>query len=201
YAADVFRHPMMKEPFTYQNGGQWEWIAGRFVLAEFRGGRSEAARAHLQQMAGQAVGRGGLFEWVTRQGKGMGSARYAGSAASLGAAVLEGLFGLELRRDGLDVAVRLGTRDGQVTVEQPATGRAAGYEYRYAAASRTVRLSFRSSAPGRGRLEVLLPPGLAPAEARLDGVRTATPAVRALGEDRYVRLTTDWAPHVLELML
>ena len=201
YPSGVFKHPILKEPFTYQNGGQWEWLAGRFVLAEFRRGEAERARQHLEELAVQAVSRGGLFEWVTRDGKGMGSARYAGSAAALGAAVFGGLFGLDLRADGLDVSVRLGPRDGQVTAEQPATGSRVSYEYRYLDGGRTIRLAFQSNAPGRGRLEVLLGGTLAPSGVRKDGQAQPLPPVHVVGRDRYLVFTTDWKPHVLEIAL
>jgi hypothetical protein len=201
YPAGVFQHPIQKEPFTYQNGGQWEWLAGRFVLAEFRRGQSERARRHLKELAEQAVARGGLFEWVTRDGKGMGSARYAGSAGALGAAVFEGLFGLDVRAQGLTVAVRLGRQDGQVTAEQPATGSRVAYEYRWLEGPRTIRLGFRSNAPGEGRLLVLLPGALTPAEVRKDGTPQPLPRVRTEGRDRYAVFTTDWRPHVLEITL
>jgi hypothetical protein len=201
YPAGFFRHPILKEPFTYQNGGQWEWLAGRYVLAEFRRGEAERARRHLFELAEQASARGGLFEWVTREGKGMGSARYAGSAGALGAAVFAGLFGLDLRADGLDVSVRLGPQDGQVVAEQPATGSRAAYEYRYLAAARRVRLSFESNAPGRGRLEVLLPGALEPLEVKKDGSPHPLPGRRVVGRDRYLVFITDWKPHVLEIAL
>ena len=96
YPAGFFKHPMLSEPFRYQNGGQWDWWAGRFVLAEFERGHAARAMEHLRALAGRAIAAGGLHEWSTRDGKGQGSPRYAGSAAALGTAVLQGVFGLDL---------------------------------------------------------------------------------------------------------
>jgi hypothetical protein len=50
-------------------------------------------------------------------------------------------------------------------------------------------------------VEILLPPGSTPLALRLDGRRRPLPAVRTVGEDRYVAVTTDWKPHALELAL
>ena len=201
YPAGFFRHPILREPFTYQNGGQWDWWAGRFVLAEFERGHAVRAIEHLRALAARAVAAGGLHEWSTRDGRGRGSARYAGSAAALGAAVLQGLFGLDLGTNGLALHVRHGARSGEVRAQEPATGTTVAYRQSYDAKARTLELSFDSSAPGTGRLEVLLPPGATPAAFRVDGRRRPLPLVRTVGEDRYAVVRTDWAPHALELAL
>jgi hypothetical protein len=180
YPAGFFRHPILREPFTYQNGGQWDWWAGRFVLA---------------------VAAGGLHEWSTRDGKGQGSPRYAGSAAALGAAVLQGLFGLDLGKAGLVLHVRLGARSGEVRAHEPATGTTVSYRQAYDAKARLLSLSFESTASGDGRVEILLPPGMTPIGLRMDGRGRALPAVRAVGEDRYAVVKTDWTRHTLELAL
>ena len=199
YPAGFFRHPILREPFTYQNGGQWDWWAGRFVLAEFERGRAVRAMEHLRVVAARAVAAGGLFEWSTRDGQGRGSPRYAGSAAALGAAVLQGLFGLDLGWNGLALHVRLGARSGEVRAHEPATGTTVAYRQAYDAKARILRLWFDSSAPGTGRLEVLLPPGATPVALRMDGRPRALPVVRSVGEDRYAVVVTDWAPHALAL--
>ena len=199
YPAGFFRHPILREPFTYQNGGQWDWWAGRFVLAEFERGHAVRAMEHLRVVAARAVAAGGLHEWSTRDGQGRGSPRYAGSAAALGAAVLQGLFGLDLGRNGLALHVRLGARSGEVRAHEPATGTSVAYRQAYDAKARLLQLWFDSSAPGTGRLEVLLPPGATPVAFRIDGRRRSLPVVRTVGEDRYAVMGTDWAPHALEL--
>ncbi|PYQ55846.1 MAG: hypothetical protein DMF78_00755 [Acidobacteria bacterium] len=106
YPAGFFRHPILRESYAYQNGGQWDWFGGRLLLAAFERGQAQAARRELGRIAAQAVRNGGLFEWSTRDGRGRGSGRYAGSAGALGAAVLAGLYGIDLRHDGLALRVR-----------------------------------------------------------------------------------------------
>jgi hypothetical protein len=201
YPPGFFKHPILREPYTYQNGGQWDWWAGRFVLAEFERGHAARAMEHLRALAARALAARGLHEWSTRDGKGQGSPRYAGSAAALGAAVLQGVFGLDLGRSGLVLHIRLGARSGEVRAQEPATGTTIAYRQTYDAAARRLQLSFESSAPGAGRVEILLPAGATPVSLRIDGRRLALPAVRTVGEDRYVVVATDWKPHALELAL
>ncbi len=199
YPAGLFQHPILREPFTYQNGGQWEWWAGRFVLAEFERGRAARAFEHLRALAKRAVAAGGLHEWITRDGHGRGSPRYAGSAAALGNAILHGLFGLDLDAGRLSITARLGARSGEVEARQPATGDTVQYRQRHDARARLLAIDVRASARGTGRLAVLLPPGASPMRLRVDGVERPLPPVRAVGLDRYVDVELDWAPHALEL--
>ena len=201
YPSGFFRHPILREPFTYQNGGQWDWWAGRFVLAEFQRGNAARAFEHLRVLAARAVRAGGLFEWVTRDGEGRGSARYAGSAGALGNAVMHGLLGIGLDAGRLDLDVRLGPRSGEVHAHEPASGTTVDYRQRYDAAARTLSLRFSSSAQGAGRLAVLLPPGRAASRILLDGRPRPLPPPRVVGRDRYLVLDTDWAPHELEIAL
>jgi len=86
-------------------------------------------------------------------------------------------------------------------VTEPATGASVAYEYTCDAARRRATLTYRASVRGAGTVEVLLPPGRTAAEARLDGGAARTLETRAVGDDRYVGLSTDWSPHRLELAL
>src|SRR5207245_10710106 len=106
--AGVFRHPILREPYTYQDGGQWDWFGGRLVRAEFERGQDVLARRHLGQIATRAVRSGGMREWATREGVGRGSAAYAGSDGGLGAALVAGRFGVDLHEGHLDLTVLLG---------------------------------------------------------------------------------------------
>jgi hypothetical protein len=199
YPRGVFAHPILRDAYAYQNGGQWDWFGGRLVLAAFERGEAAFARRELGRIADQAARNGGLFEWTTREGKGRGSAAYAGSAGALGAAVLEGLYGIELRAGRLALHVRLGEESGGVRVQDVATGTRVAYEYAFSRPRRGALLRYESTAPGAGRLEVLLPPGAARARARTDGGPWAALPVRRCGSDRYATLDTDWRPHRLDL--
>jgi hypothetical protein len=196
YPTGFFRHPILSEAFTYQNGGQWDWWCGRLLLAMFRQGHSDLATEQLVAVAGRIARAGGLYEWYTRDDEGRGSDRYAGNVGALAGAIYQGLFGLDSRGDGLDLTVRLGQLAGSVQVCEPATGRHTTYTYSFPPGSREARLAFESDAPGTGRLAVRIPgPGVVEA-VRLDD-RPHPFEVTTLGQDRYVGLTTDWAPHEL----
>jgi hypothetical protein len=200
YPRGFFKHPIQSEEFTYQNGGQWDWWAGRLLLAGFRSGNAGPAASQLKEIARRVQEAGGLYEWYTRDGKGRGSARYAGSAGALAGAVFGGLFGIDSVADGLRITVRLGAEPGAVRVYEPATDRYVVYRYAYDERTRVANLRFESNAPGTGPLALLLPGGGAPQQLRLDG-RAVPFAVEVVGKDRYVTLRTDWHPHQLELRL
>jgi hypothetical protein len=200
YPRGVFRHPIMTEPFTYQNGGQWDWFAGRFLLAEFERGEADRARAQLREVAARVVRNRGLHEWATRHGEGRGSPRYAGSAGALGAALLQGLFGIELSAEGLRLRVRLGDHPrAEVQVYEPATRTFVRYLYLYAPRERAVTVTYESNVPGRGSLGVLLPAGATPEEARLEG-RPHPFRIETVGRDRYAVVETGWTAQQLELV-
>jgi Bacterial alpha-L-rhamnosidase 6 hairpin glycosidase domain len=200
YPTGFFIHPILRDAYTYQNGGQWDWWSGRFLLALYKRGYSQAATEGLRAAARRAAGAGGLFEWHARDGAGQGSHHYAGSAGALSAAIYEGLFGLASNAGGLDVSVRLGNAGGSVTVCEPASGRELRYVYEYAPEQRRATLRYSSNAPGRGRLALRLPEPAAPATLLIDGQPTEF-LIERIGEDEYVSLTTDWASHRLELQL
>jgi hypothetical protein len=201
YPAGFFRHPILRDEFAYQNGGQWDWFGGRLLLAAFERGQAAFARRELARIAAQAVRGGGLYEWNTREGQGKGSARYAGSAGALGGAIFAGLYGVDLRAEGLDLHVRLAELSGRVRAFEPASGTTVSYEYSCDPARRRLTLRYEASRRDRGTVEVLLPPGRTAAQGRLDGGASRPLALRTIGDDTYARLETDWAPHRLEIAL
>jgi hypothetical protein len=200
YPSGLFRHPILREPYTYQNGGQWDWFAGRLVLAEFERGHATAARRQLGEIAARVAHGGGLREWATRDGAGRGSAVYAGSAGALGAALIGGLFGVDLHEGRLDLTVRLGPEAGELRLREPATGTELTCASAYYAASRTLRLSYSSSARDAGSLRVRLPPGTRLASAIVDG-KGAALAVETVGEDVYAVSATAPGSHQIQLQL
>ena len=201
YPSGFFRHPILREEFAYQNGGEWDWFGGRLLLAAFQRGQAASARRELARIAAQAVRGGGLYEWSTRDGQGEGSARYAGSAGALGAAIVSGLYGVDLRSEGLALHVRLGEISGRLRVFEPATATVVAYEYACDPSRRRLTLRYESNRRDRGHLEVLLPEGRTAAQARLDGGAPRPLEIRTAGDDTYARLETGWAPHRLELAL
>jgi hypothetical protein len=200
FPKDFFAHPLMQEPYGYQNGGQWDWFGGRFVLSEFERGFSERARRHLYAIAAKVAANGALDEWQTSDGKGQGSRHYAGSAGALGAASFQGLFGVYLRAGALELRVRLGDRPGEIHLFQPATDTFVRYRYRYDAEKTELTMYYESNVGGEGSLSVLVPQGTSIARVFRDDVE-ASYSTESLGEDRFVALSTDWKAHSLRAEL
>ena len=109
YPGGVFQHPAMREPYRYQNGGQWDWFGAALVQAEFERGRSESARAHLDQIATRVLAAGpGLHAWYGQEGSPQGSPAYAASAAAIHNAIVKGLLGVTRSAEGYRITVRAG---------------------------------------------------------------------------------------------
>lgn len=123
YSASVFQHPAMREPFQYQNGGQWDWYGAALVEAEFRRGHARAARAHLDQILSRTLAAGpGIHEWYAQDGSPKGSAAYAASAAVLHGAIVRGLLGVTPSASGYRVAIRTAETLQRFEVPQRAAG-------------------------------------------------------------------------------
>lgn len=189
YPAGFFKHPILTQEWTYQNGGLWDWFAGRFLLGLFEHGQSAAAMRHLLDIARRVETSGGLFEWTDREGRGRGSPLYAGSGAALAQATLEGLFGVRVEADGVRLSIRLGARNGRVRAQEPASGRVVAYEYRADLAAGILGLRLSGSPPPLS-LELRLPEGFEATGVRAEG--QAVPfAPREVGRDRYVTLPVE----------
>jgi hypothetical protein len=198
YPRGFFKHPAVNEEYNYQNGGQWDWFAARFLLAEFQRGYSARAYRQLVEIAAKAVTNNGLYEWHTRDGKGMGSSDYVGSAGSLAGAVFQGLYGVYVSDKTLKLKIRLRDQPGQVHLYEPATDKYVGYQYRYLEESNTVKITYESNSPGVGEICVLLPKNRQPKELIVDGEKK-TFRREVTGEDTYGCFSTDWKAHQLEL--
>ena len=124
YAKAVFQHPAMREPFQYQNGGQWDWFGAALVEAEFERGFSEPARDHLDQIASRILAGGpGIHEWYGRDNAPQGSSTYAAAAAALHNAVVKGLLGVSRSSEGYRVVIRTGGTLLPFELPQKAAGR------------------------------------------------------------------------------
>ena len=198
YPTGFFRHPILTEAWTYQNGGQWDWWAGPFLIAEFREGHARTARTHLAQILERVEATGGLFEWSTREGEGRGSPEYAGSAASLGAAIVEGLFGVSLRADRLDIRARGCADSASIDLTEPETG--SRVLYRCEEKPAEVALGFETDGVAPGRLCVLLPEGGEAVALELDGAGVPF-TIETVAHDAYACVDTTWGRQQLSVRL
>jgi hypothetical protein len=154
YAKGVFKHPMVDDPYEYQNGGQWDWFGGKLVLSMFRHTGADKAEAALLEIARKADANNGFFEWDDPQGRGHGSPYYSGSAGSLARALLEGYFGIGLERDKLVIEPRLGRKSGAVHLFVPAAERFIAYSWNLNPDSKRLTLSFNGDWSDRVELRI-----------------------------------------------
>jgi len=196
YPNGRFKHPAVSQEYIYQNGGQWDWFAGRFLLAEFERGYSQRALRDLIEIAQKSVNNNGLYEWHTRSGEGKGSPNYAGSAGVLGKDIFQGLFGIYLGQSALSLRIRLGDQPGQIHLYEAATDHYVAYQYCLEPSA--IRLNYESNVAGFGRLHLLLPANRRVAEAQLDGNNVSF-QTETIGEDHYLILYSDWKSHELRV--
>ncbi len=106
FPENFFPHPLLRVPWSYQNGGEWDWIGGRLVSALYENGFREEADRYLEEIVAKNLADMNLFEWSDRNGNGRGALFYAGAAGVLGEAILFGRLGLreEFDRYSLPVA-------------------------------------------------------------------------------------------------
>jgi hypothetical protein len=206
YPQGFFKHPMMDDPYEYQNGGQWDWFGARLVYAMFKNGFSREARDKLLEICRKNLANGGFFEWDTPEGSGRGSDYFAGGAGSVAQALFEGYYGVEVHRGDLVLAPRLGTDNGRIHAYIPALDVFAAYDYAFSASTRTLTIHWNTDHPGPIRLEILSPfededtaPGtiLRPA-AELDGKPVHIEVVRN-GGDTLIVLDVPPGRHSLRL--
>ncbi len=152
---------------TYQNGALWDWWAGRQISGEFWSGYWRLARMHLLQVAqdwARHPGRVREWEspWLGRTGL---DQAYAGAAAVVGQAVVEGLFGVDFAGREVRLTPRLDEHKGGVRSYEPSTDLYAAYEYD--ATDDGVSMQYGSNSPTA--LSVRLPVRWRdPSLARLD---------------------------------
>ena len=87
YPHGFFQNPGMREPYSYQNGGDWCWFGGRMVQALIQQGYVAQAYRELLPMVSRVERVGGFHEWWTRDNQPQGSGQFRGSAGVLGKAI------------------------------------------------------------------------------------------------------------------
>ncbi|MDE3068720.1 MAG: hypothetical protein KGJ60_14390 [Verrucomicrobiota bacterium] len=87
YPAGYFKNPQMREPYSYQNGGDWSWFGGRMIQGLVQHGCIAPAYRALRPMAERVQRIGGFHEWWTRDNQPRGSGNFRGAAGVLGRAI------------------------------------------------------------------------------------------------------------------
>ena len=207
YPRGFFKHPMMDQPYEYQNGGQWDWFGGKLIAAMFEHGFSPAAREKLIEIARKNIANKGLYEWDSPAGQGQGSAFYSGSAGSLSQALFEGYFGFKIAKDSLSLTPKLGADRAMAHVFLPAAGSFAAYDYQWDDRAGVVTFQYNSTISGRGEIKILIPwirdaaafaEGLKNIEVRRDGTKIAY-QTGLVNNDAFLTVETDFKDHTLTI--
>ncbi len=154
YPKNFFKHPLCDDPYEYQNGAQWDWFGTRLVTAMFHQGASQTAVQKLSEIIEKNVANRGFFEWDNKDGAGLGSDFFAGTAGGMGRALFEGYFGIELDWNSLSIAPRCGTDSAQVHIYQPANDIFVAYAYAYDEPGDQLSLAYNSNFPDKGLVKI-----------------------------------------------
>jgi hypothetical protein len=185
---------------NYQNGGVWDWWGGVQIKMEFTKGFAREGTEHLLQVANDWHEHpGNIIEWQssTDPEHHEGSHYYSAAAGTMGSAIIEGFFGMNLSGEGLTLQPRLGLNDGFIRVYQPATDRYAAYRYDWD--QDVIKIDYGTNVAEPVLIEVLA--------LRPEQVTTVTldsqPVVfniETVGNDAYVVLTGPAGQHSLEIV-
>jgi len=207
YPKNFFRHPLVDDPFEYQNGGQWDWFGGRLISAMFEQGFSSLAKEKLIEILHKNLANRGFFEWDNKEGIGLGSDYFGGSAGSLGEAVFEGYFGIKSGRQYLNLEPRIGKGSCKIHVYQPANDIFVAYEYHFEPDDNKIIIRYNSNFPKRGKIKILSPwtelkegsPEIQEKiEVSLDGKKTKF-WVETKNHDVFIVFETDFARQAAEI--
>lgn len=208
YPANLFKHPLLDDPFEYQNGGQWDWFGGRLIYAMFENGFSRMAKEKLIEILRKNLANRGFFEWENREGAGQGSDYFCGSAGSLSKAIFEGYFGLKLKENSLSIEPKLGKESANIHVYFPANNTFIAYEYKFDENENRLTLEYNSNFLHKGKIKILNPwhrskPGSkendqSKLRVRMDGEEIPFTAVR-INYDEFIIIGTDFKKHLIEI--
>jgi hypothetical protein len=185
---------------NYQNGGVWDWWGGVQIKAEFLKGFAQQATEHLLQVANDWHQHpGNIIEWqsTTDPDHHEGSHYYSAAAGTMGSAIIEGFFGVELDADGLTLQPRLELNDGFIRVYQRATDRYAAYRYDWD--QELIRLDYGTNVSEPVVIKVLTSRPEQILEVILDGGSIAF-TIETVGNDTYIRFTGPPGQHSVELV-
>jgi len=182
----------------YQNGGVWDWWGGVQIKAEFENGFSEMGRKHLLQVAHEWQDHpGNIIEWQSSLDDAHeGSHYYSAAAGTMGSAIIEGFFGVNLTGSGLTLQPRLGLNDGHIRVYQPATDRYAAYSYDWD--QDVSRLDYGTNVDQPVQVKVLKLRSEFISQVLVDGYPVSFD-IETVGHDTYTVLTVPPGEHRLEI--
>lgn len=87
YPRGFFQNPLMREPYSYQNGGDWTWFGARMVQQLVAHGFAPEAYREIKPMVARVLRHDGFWEWWTLDNQPAGWGTFRGSAGVLGRAI------------------------------------------------------------------------------------------------------------------
>ncbi|MBN2246801.1 MAG: hypothetical protein JW755_13270 [Candidatus Aminicenantes bacterium] len=198
YPENTFKHPLLDEPFEYQNGAQWDWLGARLVYAMFENGLSGQAKLKLIEIIQKNLLNLGFFEWDDLQGTGHGSDYFAGSAGMMSRAVFEGYFGVKAGKNFLRLEPRLGEDNARIHLYFPCNDMWVAYEYSFDPDQKKITFKYHSNFSGKGIIKILLPGKASRPAITLDGKRIDY-HLTTLNQDTYISFTSDFNHRTAEI--
>ncbi len=208
YPKNFFKHPLLDDPYEYQNGAQWDWFGARLIYAMFQHGFSQTATEKWLEIIKKNVLNRGFFEWDNKEGVGQGSDFYAGTAGSMGKALFDGYFGIDLGWDHLNIEPKLGKESARIHIYQPANDTFVAYEYTFDETKNMITLEYNSNFPHKGIIKTLIPWSRSPDKKPhleklfnvfIDGKKIKHRLERK-NEDIYVVIESDFNSRRLEIL-
>jgi hypothetical protein len=90
YPQGFFPHHLLTRPWSYQNGGQWDWIGARVVKALYLKGFKKEAEKYLLEIVRKNLDCFNINEWEDRSGSPQGADFYVGAAGLIGECIFLG---------------------------------------------------------------------------------------------------------------
>ena len=182
-----------------QNGGVWDWWGGLQIKAEFEQGFAEMGHTHLQQVANDWQKHpGNIIEWQSTTDQMSEGSHYDSAAAgTMGSAIIESFFGLQLIGSGLTMHPRLGLNDGYIRIYQPATDRYAAMSYDWN--QKVTKIGYGTNAKGLVELKVL--------KLRSEQINVVNIddhpipfTLETIGQDSYIVFTAPTGQHRIDII-
>ena len=209
YPKNFFKHPLLDDPYEYQNGAQWDWFGARLIYAMFQQGFSQTATEKCLEIIKKNVDNRGFFEWDNKEGIGRGSDYYAGTAGSMGKALFEGYFGVNLKWNALSIEPKLGKESARIHIYQSANDTFVAYEYAFDESKAQLSLSYNSNFPHNGKLRILCSlfdlqnrneELKKTFEVQMDG-RDADFDIESKNSDSFIIIKTDFENHIAKISI
>jgi hypothetical protein len=183
----------------YQNGGIWDWWGAVQIKAEFLNGFADIGRTHLLQVANDWQKHpGNIIEWHSSTGSSHeGSHYYSAAAGTMGSAIIEGLFGVELNGSGFTLQPRLGLNDGYIRVYQSATDRYGAYTYDWD--QDVIKINYGTNTKGGVTIKVLKLRSEHINQVTIDG-HSVEFETEIIGHDTYIVFLASSGQHSVEII-